>query len=149
NVLKMTPVFPKEIASEGRIFHENAIVFPNLFPYSKHNGVVIFSNQHFVQLGEFTIDTIKNAFIAAQKYILRVLKTDAAARLVSINWNYLPNSGGGILHPHLHVIISESPTNYQAKVMEKASEFKNNTGKEYFSELYTVEKETKERWIGE
>ncbi|MBS4199359.1 hypothetical protein KHA93_06805 [Bacillus sp. FJAT-49732] len=149
NVLNMTPVFPKEIASEGRIFHGNAIVFPNLFPYGKHNGVVIFSNQHYVRLEEFTIDMIKDAFIAAQNYILRVIDTDADASFVSINWNFLPDSGGSILHPHLHVILSESPTNYQANVMEKAVAFNSDTGKEYFSELYVVEKNLNERWIGE
>jgi len=132
NILKMTPIFKQEIASEGRIFHENAIVFPNLFPYSKHNGVVIFSNQHYVRIQEFTMDMIKHAFMAAQKYILSVLETDSSSSFVSINWNYLPNSGGSILHPHLHVIVSESPTNYQANVMEKAAEFKQKNGKGIF-----------------
>ncbi|MBS4194341.1 hypothetical protein [Lederbergia citri] len=149
NILKMTPLFPKEITDEGRIFYGDAIVFPNLFPYSKHNGVVVFSGQHYVRLEEFTTSMIKDAFMAAQKYIEKVIETDNKAKCISINWNYLPYSGGSILHPHLHVIISDSPTNYQANVFEKVNDFKQETGLEYFSELYRKEKETAERWIGE
>ncbi|MBS4217449.1 hypothetical protein KHA96_03875 [Bacillus sp. FJAT-49711] len=149
NILKMTPVFPYEIAEEGRIFHGEAIVFPNLFPYSKHNGVVVFSNQHYVRLEEFSQPMIKNAFMAALNYIKKVAETDKQATNFSINWNYLPYSGGSILHPHLHVIISESPTNYQNDVNENGNRFKLATGNDYFTELYKTEKDKGERWIGE
>ncbi|MCR2820098.1 hypothetical protein [Lederbergia panacisoli] len=149
NILKMTPVFPNEIAEEGRIFNGDAIVFPNLFPYSKHNGVVVFSDQHYVRLEEFSSLMIKNAFMAALHYIKKVAETDKSATNFSINWNYLPNSGGSILHPHLHVIISESPTNYQNYVNEYANRFKDETGNDYFTELYQKEKDSGERWVGE
>lgn len=149
NVLKMTPVFSKEIVKEGRIFQGDAVLFPNLFPYSKHNGVVVFSAQHYVQLGEFTAPLIKDAFLAAQQYISNVVATDPEVKFASINWNYLPSSGGSILHPHLHVIISESPTNYQALTLEKGHAFTADTGNEYFNELYEAEKTNSDRWIGE
>ncbi|CAM3993873.1 hypothetical protein [Lederbergia lenta] len=149
NILKMTPVFPKEITFDDRITQGEAIVFPNLFPYSKHNGVVVFSGQHYVRLEEFTTQLIKNAFIAAQTYIQNVIKTDSKVSFASINWNYLPESGGSILHPHLHVIASESPTNYQAITNEKENQYKKENGTEYFSDLYETEKTLDERWIGE
>jgi len=145
NVYKMTPVFPKEITEEGRITLGEATVFPNLFPYSKHNGVAIFSSQHYVRLEEFTPNLIKDAFIAAQKYIEKVMTTDSKVRYASINWNYLPYSGGSILHPHIHIIVSETPTNYQKLVDEKAKAFE----ADLFSSLYEMEKSLDERWIGE
>jgi UDPglucose--hexose-1-phosphate uridylyltransferase len=147
NLLKMTPIFTNEIAEEGRIFQGEATLFPNLFPYSKHNGVCIFSNQHYVRLEEFSSSMIKDAFKAAQTYIERVRENDAEARYASINWNYLPNSGGSILHPHIQVLISDSPTNSQALVDEKLKAFEGK--KEYFTSLYEVEKAVGERWIGE
>lgn len=145
NLLKMTPLFSEEITEQGRIFQGEAVVFPNLFPYSKHNGVVIFSGQHYVRLEEFTSVMIKNAFVAAQDYIQKVIASDSEARYASINWNYLPQSGGSILHPHIHVIVSDSPTNYQSLVNEKAKSFQ----RDYFTSLYETEKSLGERWIGE
>ncbi|PAV30834.1 hypothetical protein CIL05_03690 [Virgibacillus profundi] len=150
NVHKLTPVFPNEIASEGRISQGESIVFPNLFPYSKHNGVVVFSKDHYVRLQEFTTTMIKDAFIAAQTYIERVVATEEKDDVyASINWNYLPYSGGSILHPHLHVVVSESATNYQSHFERKARAFKENHGQDYLTYLLEMEKENEERWIGE
>lgn len=145
NLLKMTPMFPKEIAEEGRIFHGEATVFPNLFPYSKHNGVVIFSGQHYIRLEEFTTKLLKDAFIAAQHYIKKIVETDREARHISINWNYLPYSGGSVLHPHIQVTASDSPTNYQALVNKRGEAY----GNDIFKALYEIEKSLEERWIGE
>ncbi|MEC1520459.1 hypothetical protein P9D43_00255 [Neobacillus niacini] len=149
NILKLTPLFNSEIADQGKIFQGNAIVFPNLFPYSKHNGVVIFSEQHYVRLEDFTVEMIKDAFFAAQTYIQRVAATDSSAKYASINWNYLPLSGGSILHPHIQVMVSDSPTNYQRITLVKTLAFERDTGREYFATLCKTEKKQEERWIGE
>ncbi|RWR08438.1 hypothetical protein QNH23_06840 [Siminovitchia fortis] len=149
NIDTMTPVFPNMIAEEGRITEGGAVVFPNLFPYSKHNGVAVFSGDHYVRLSEFTPQLIVNAFKAAQKYIHKVNITDTHAKFSSINWNYLPLSGGSIIHPHLHIIVSDSGTNYQTAVYEKARQFEMETGTKYFAALYETEKSLGERWIAD
>ncbi|MBO0995100.1 hypothetical protein [Bacillus sp. SD088] len=149
NIYTMTPLFPKNIADKGRIIQGDAIVFPNLFPYSQQNGVVLFSGQHYVQLHEFTTDMIKNAFFAAQLYIGKIAKTDPAIKYASINWNYLPHSGGSILHPHLHVIASKVATNYQRQVNNAVQAFRQVNDCDYFEKLSSLEKELGERWIGE
>ncbi|MBM4763777.1 hypothetical protein [Bacillus sp. B15-48] len=149
NLMKVTPVFPQEIAEQGRFFHGNAVCFPNLFPYSKHNGVVIFSNQHYVRLEDFTPSMIRDGFMVAQRYLEKVMATDNKARCASINWNYLPLSGGSILHPHIQVMVSESQTNYQSIIKEKTSSYEKQTGKSFFLSLIEAEKKLGERWIGE
>ncbi|WNF38205.1 hypothetical protein RJD24_07190 [Bacillaceae bacterium IKA-2] len=149
NLLKLTPVFPKEIAEQGRIFKGEAVLFPNLFPYSKHNGVTTFSNEHYVKLADFTTEMIKDAFMAAQIYIQKVIEHDKEAKYASINWNYLPFSGGSILHPHLHIIVSETPMNYQSLVSKAVNNFKMETGQDYFKTLSETEKQQQDRWIGE
>ncbi|MFO1442445.1 hypothetical protein KDN24_04255 [Bacillus sp. Bva_UNVM-123] len=145
NVLKMTPHFPKEIAEKGRIFKGEATVFPNLFPYSKHNGVVIFSGKHYIRLEEFTVELLKDAFLAAQDYIQKIIETDPEFRYASINWNYLPYSGGSILHPHIQVIASDAATNYQKLIEEKQKAYEGDL----LLALYDAEKTIGERWIGE
>ncbi|MUK90172.1 hypothetical protein GMD78_17505 [Ornithinibacillus sp. L9] len=146
NIHEQTPIFSKE---QDNITHGKAIVFPNLFPYSKYNGVTIFSDQHFIRLEEFTTSLLKDAFIACQTYIKRVIDREEKPVYISINWNYLPLSGGSMLHPHLHVIISESATNYQNRFERKCRAFQENHEVDYLSSLYQYEKEVGERWIGE
>lgn len=147
NLLKMTPTFPKEIAEEGRIFQGDAVLFPNLFPYSKHNGVIIFSEQHYVRLEEFTAPMIRDGLIAAQSYIAKVQAYDHETRYASINWNYLPNSGGSILHPHIQVLVSDSQTNNQALLHDKLATFSDSI--DYYIDLIDTEKSIGERFIGE
>lgn len=149
NINKMTPLFPKEIAEEGRVTHGDATVFPNLFPYSKHNGVVVLSKDHYLRLNELDVPLITNALIASQKYIESALKTEDKPLFTTINWNYLPLSGGSIIHPHMHIVLSEEPLYYQGLSIEKANQFKEKHKQCYYSTLYKTEKELDERWIGE
>lgn len=149
NVFKLTPLFPKEIVSEGRVTNGEAVVAPNLFPYSKYNGVTIMTEDHYVRLDEFSPKVIADAFRASQLYIESVLKQDDSPLSLSINWNYLPYSGGSIIHPHLHVIVSETETNYQATFNKQAERFKQEHGEHYLNKLYEMEKSDGARWIGE
>lgn len=148
NVSKITPRFPDELVEGGRFVGKEAVVFPNLFPYSKHNAVVRMSNQHYVKLEEFTEALISHAFKAAHQYIQKVLEFDENTEYVSVNWNYLPPSGGSILHPHIHVLASEEPTNYQATVTSNSLAFYENEGRNYFTSLVNEENKLNERWIG-
>lgn len=149
NVFKLTPLFPKDMVPEGRVTNGEAIVAPNLFPYSKYNGVTIMTKEHYVRLDEFSVDVIADAFRASQLYIESVLKKENKPMSISINWNYLPHSGGSIIHPHQHIIISETDTNYQATFNKHAKQFKEEHGKHYLTQLYETEKADGARWIGE
>jgi len=149
NVFKLTPLFPKEMVPEGRVTNGEAIVAPNLFPYSKYNGVTIMTKEHYVRLDEFSEVIIADAFRASQMYIESVLKHEEKPLSVSINWNYLPHSGGSIIHPHQHIIISETETNYQANFNKQAKQFKAEHNEEYLTKLYEAEKAEGARWIGE
>lgn len=149
NVFKLTPLFPKEMVADGRVTNGEAIVAPNLFPYSKYNGVTIMTKDHYVRLDEFSVELIADAFRASQLYIESVVKQEDEPMSISINWNYLPHSGGSIIHPHQHIIISETDTNYQATFNKYAREFKTKHGTQYLTQLYETEKADGARWIGE
>ncbi|MEZ7171632.1 hypothetical protein [Sporosarcina sp. OR05] len=149
NVLTSTPRFPDELVEGGRFIHDQAVVFPNLFPYSKHNAVVRMADQHYVTLEQFTTDLITNACKAAHQYIENIVEFDPQTKYVSVNWNYMPPSGGSIVHPHLHVLASEQPTNYQAVITEKSKEYYAKNGENYYLALAEKEQSLGERWIGE
>lgn len=147
NVSTFTPTFPDHLIKGGRFVSGEAVAFPNLFPYSKHNAVVRMCDQHYVKLQEFSVEMIANSFITTQAYLEKVVHSDQKTAYASINWNYLPPSGGSILHPHIHVLASEFPTNYQAKTNEKARAFYNEHKENYFLTLKEKEYELQERWI--
>ena len=148
NILSFTPTFPDDLIEDGRLIQDEAVAFPNLFPYSKHNAVVRMCEQHYVKLDEFTPSIISNSFSAAHKYLKKVIAIDPSTTYASINWNYLPPSGGSILHPHIHVLASEYPTNYQATTTKAAQDFYKLNGANYYDSLKTHEKELAERFIG-
>lgn len=149
NVMTVTPSFPEELIEDGRIEQGEAIAFPNLFPYCKHNAVVRMCNQHYVKLEQFTVEMIVNAFKAAHQYLQRVVKSDDKLAHASINWNYLPPSGGSILHPHLHVFASEQPTTYQMLVDQQCEAFYRQHGERYYDVLLREETIRKSRWVGQ
>ncbi|MCG3088689.1 hypothetical protein [Sporosarcina cyprini] len=148
NVFDSTPRFPDELFDGGRLIHGEAVAFPNLFPYSKHNAVVRMSDQHYVKLDEFTVPLLKDAFMTAHQYVEKVAEFDPKTAYASINWNYLPPSGGSIIHPHIHVLASEHPTNYQAKIARSSRDFTEREGVSFFESLAAEEKTHGERWIG-
>lgn len=147
NIFQITPKFPSNISAGGRIQVGKSVVFPNLFPYSKHNGVGIFSGQHYVKLTEFTEEMIENAFRAAQLYLDKVVETDPAVNYASINWNYLPYAGSSILHPHIQMIASGCPTNYQARTVSEAEKFYARHRQNYYHALLKEEKRLGQRFI--
>lgn len=144
NILKMTPVFPGKINETGRFIKGESTLFPNLFPYSKHNGVAVMTKEHYIKLHEFTQEILFNAFTNAYDYIQKVALHDEQINFASINWNYLPQSGGSILHPHLHIIMTEYPTNAQTLEVNKST-----SNPSIYHQLYLSEKEQNERYIGE
>jgi UDPglucose--hexose-1-phosphate uridylyltransferase len=148
NVQSFTPKFPDELIEGGRLIKGEAVVFPNLFPYSKHNAVVRMCNQHYVKLDEFSAPMIANSFSAAHDYLNKVITQDTKTAYASMNWNYLPPSGGSILHPHIHVLASELPTNYQLTALASSKQFYEDTDHNYYDALIERELEIDERFIG-
>ena len=148
NVQTSTPKFPTDLIDGGRLIQGEAVVFPNLFPYSKHNAVVRMCDQHFVKLDEFTVPLIANSFSAAHDYLKKVISHDPKTTYASINWNYLPPSGGSIIHPHIHVLASELPTNYQLTASASSEQFYQETHHSFYDALIERERELDERFIG-
>lgn len=148
NVNSFTPTFAEEFIRGGRLINGEAIAFPNLFPYSKHNAVVRMCDQHYVKIEEFSPAIIYDAFSAAHDYLKKVMVQDRKTAYASINWNYLPPSGGSILHPHIHVLASEHPTNYQAATSVAAQQYFQKHEQNFYADLVIEEQSLGKRVIG-
>ena len=145
-VEKSTPKFPPDLVPEGRIKVGEALVFPNMFPYDTYSAVGIFSGRHFVPLLDFTQELLSNGLRAAIEFLRRAQSSQFP--YASLNWNYMPHSGGSIVHPHIHVIAGDLPTNYQRETLAACQRYRQENGSVFWADLLQAEQEAGERHIG-
>ncbi|MHB1127457.1 MAG: hypothetical protein ACYC2T_10980, partial [Bacillota bacterium] len=148
SVFKLTPQFPNGITPNGRFQVGEALVFPNMFPYDAHSGVAIFSKEHYVPLDGFNEDTLANGFIAAQKYLQAVALSDPECLYCSINWNYMPHAGASMIHPHIQIVASNTPTTYQQAMLQASSRYDQELGLNIWEELLKCELQQDRRYVG-
>ena len=147
-VSSATPQLTPEIAPEGRLRKGEASLFPNAFPYARYNWVVVLSKDHFLSPGQFTVDILRDGFSVAQEGVTRLEKNAAAFRYPSINWNYLPQAGAGLYHPHLQVVVEDAPTTSHRRVLEALRAYRERTGSFFWEDFLEEEKGRGERYVG-
>jgi galactose-1-phosphate uridylyltransferase len=144
---KVTPQFAEDFIPGGRLRSGDVCIFPNRIPFDRYCAVVIFTKEHYVPLAGFTAEILSQAFSAARTFLRRVVEKDPAVRFFSINWNYLPMSGGSIIHPHLQILAGELPTNYQGELIQGCRRYQKRRGRVYWDDLIATEKDMGERYI--
>jgi UDPglucose--hexose-1-phosphate uridylyltransferase len=147
-VEKITPRFPPDLIPGGIIRRGKALAFPNAGPYDVYGTVVVMSDEHFVPLKDFTLETIHDALLAAHTYLRKVQKADPAAKHHFVAWNYMPPSGGSLVHPHLQANAGYRPTNFQKLLLDSSRKYNKKHGTNYWSDLLEQERRTGERYIG-
>jgi galactose-1-phosphate uridylyltransferase len=147
NIEVSTPQFPVSITAEGRIRFGRSIVLPNAFPYSRHCGVVVFSEQHYMPLDRITSETLFDALKASVVFIESVSKSDRRAAYASINWNYMQAAGGGLVHPHFQAVVNESPTNFHYRLIKESADYKKTHESNYWYDLISFEQQNKSRYL--
>lgn len=135
------------ILSEGRLEKGEAILFPNISPYSSHSLVVRITNTHYLSLDEFTPRHFIDAFEIIQDYISIAKRVDEKAKYASINMNYLKPAGSSIVHPHIQVMISGIPTDYHRRIFEAGKKFYQEYGRSYW-EILMEQEQNGPRLIG-
>jgi UDPglucose--hexose-1-phosphate uridylyltransferase len=142
-----TPRFPDSMIPGGRIRRGEATVVPNAFPYSRYNAVVILSEDHFLSLDEFSPGVLEEGFQAAVSYIRQIRQLDDKVAYASINWNYMPPAGGGIIHPHFQIVADRQPTGFHQKLVAESLKYHTTREKNYWADLVSFEKREEERYI--
>ncbi|MGV8057736.1 MAG: hypothetical protein AB2L12_06910 [Smithellaceae bacterium] len=144
---KLTPKFTPDIITAGKFQRGDACLFPNAFPYDQNNNVAIFSSRHFVPLTDLTVTFMQNGFKVCGDYFHRMAQMNLGYKYCSINWNYMPPSGGGLIHPHLQTLAGLKPTNYVQRLLTAAQNYAEESGGNLWRNLIVLEKEAKERFI--
>jgi UDPglucose--hexose-1-phosphate uridylyltransferase len=143
-----TPKFSDTTIPEGRLSRGEAVLIPNLFPYDIHSGIVVMTDEHLIPLEGFTERRLIDAFTLGTDFLKMVAETDHTLSYHIGAWNYMPPSGGGLVHPHQQYFATNNPGNQFMDEFKASESFQAEYGTDYWSELIREEQDRKERYIG-
>jgi galactose-1-phosphate uridylyltransferase len=136
------PRFPPGILPEGRISVGEAVLFPNLLPYSQYSSVSVYSpDRHFLTLGQLTPRLVADNLAAQVAFDRTVLTADPGAPWASINANHMLPSGSSVFHPHFQGGVHPTPTNQQRVLAAVPGD--------RYADYLATERRLGRRWLGE
>ena len=145
---KATPCFASDFCEDGRMQAGETYAFPNLNPFSQYHAVATLSPRHFLEIDQFDETLLASNLKLSKDYFLAVHRHDHQVHYPIYLWNYLPPSAGSIIHPHVQLMVEQSPIPEQKKVLEKSKLYFEGEGKNFWDDLITREKRANERFIG-
>jgi len=145
---KSTPKFKKEIIPEGRIVRGESVLIPNLFPYDIYSAVVIMTDEHLCPIDGFTEKRLFDALYVGIDFLKRIKKIEPHLPYHLMSWNYMPPSGGGLVHPHQQYFASQFPGNQFTDEYKASKKFYERYHESFWDELIKEEERLKERFIG-
>jgi len=145
----VTPMFPEGLFHKGRLTRGEALLVPNLFPYDVYSSIVIMTDDHVVSLESFNDDKLYDSFSLGIDFLKRVRGKSPSIPYQVMAWNYMPPSGGGLVHPHQQYFATEHPGNQFADEYKAAESFYHNHQVDYWTELIKEEQQHGERYIGQ
>ena len=143
----MTPRFPKEIVPDGQFRRGDVTLFPNAFPHSHHNTVAVLGNHHYLGMEDIAPSLMAEGMLVCRDYMARMANMDASLQYASINWNYMPPAGGGLLHPHLQTVLADKPTMFMERLLSAAAKYGEETGRDLWEDYRKWEKAQGERYV--
>lgn len=147
HIQEKTPCFSSRFIEEKRLRVGSAVLFPNMYPFSIHHAVAVFSKEHNPRLCDFNPETIRDCIKVCMKFLRLANERDAKVRYGSVNWNYMFPAGASIVHPHLQVIADLRPTQLQEKLLRESEAYYERHGSSYWHDLVETEAELGERLI--
>jgi UDPglucose--hexose-1-phosphate uridylyltransferase len=146
---RVTPKFTDEVVAEGRLVRNEACLIPNLFPYDIHSGVLIMTDPHVVPLQEINETRLFDSLVLGVQFLKKIKAISPDLPYHLMTWNYMPPSGGGLVHPHQQYFATLNPGNQFLDELKASEGFLNASGANYWSELIEVERATGVRYIGQ
>ncbi|MBD3228267.1 MAG: hypothetical protein GF329_08755 [Candidatus Lokiarchaeota archaeon] len=146
NILTQTPKFDK--IPGGRLRVGQAIAFPNIFSFFENSAVIVLSEDHYLELNEFTPEILFDALKLAKKYTRAILNADKNIECnLILGCNYLYSAGSTVVHPHLQLYISENDFFYNKLLLTESEKYFKQNNMNYWEDLVETEKKLKERHI--
>ncbi len=145
----VTPRFPEEFVSDGRLRRGGALVVPNLFPYDDVSAIAALCPEHFHAMDAIPERIVVDGLTAARDFLRLAARRFAAGRGYGIvTWNYMPPAGASQVHPHMQVVATLDPGNALRRELAAARAWRERNGRPYLAALLEAER-AGPRWVGE
>lgn len=144
---RVTPRIDPRLSEEPRIAVGEAVLFPNLVPYSRHAAVAVFTRDHWLSLEGFTPRRLADNLAATVRYLRSVHAAEPDAAYAAWNVNYLFPSGGSLPHPHAQIYLDPLPTARMRLEEDAAERYLREHGACYWEELASAERASGERFL--
>lgn len=144
-----TPRFPADLVPEGRLLRGQACLVPNLYPYDAHGAVAILTDAHVVPLAGLTAAVLADGLEVGLAFLRAVRARPGAPAHCLMAWNYMPPSGGGLVHPHQQYFATDHPGNRYREELRAALEVRAEHGRNHWEALVEEEARRGERYVGE
>ncbi len=145
---KATSQFVKRMLPEGRLVRGEATLVPNLHPYDTHSGVIIMTGDHMVPLEKLTVRRVSDALSLGTDFLTRTRSLDPSLPYHILAWNYMPPSGGGLVHPHQQCFATRQPGNRYLEELSASRRFYDTCGTNYWREYVDEEMTLGQRYVG-
>jgi len=134
---------------EGRLRRGEALLVPNLFPYDDVSAIVAMSHAHFLAMDAMPATVVADALKLARDFIAAATPQLGAREAFGIvTWNYMPPSGASQVHPHMQVIVTDTPGNQLRRELEAETRYLAAHGRPYPTALLEAERGAA-RWLSE
>ena len=144
---RVTPRIDPKLSDEPRVVVGEAVVFPNLVPYSQYAAVAIFARRHWLDIEDFDAGRIADNLRASLQYVRSVYAADPRARYAAWNVNYLFPAGGSLPHAHAQVFLDPVPTTRMRLQQAAAERYLREHGTSYWEDLVATERTLNERFL--
>lgn len=146
---QVTPRFPDSLVAAGRMRRGEAVLVPNLFPYDDVSAILIVSRAHHLPMDRVPPGLLADALKLARDFIaLAAPGLGGRDAYGIVTWNHMPPSGASQVHPHMQVIVTDTPGNALRRDLEAETLFRLHHGLPYIEALLEVERGGS-RWLEE
>ena len=149
SIERVTPRYPTDLLPQGRLRRGEALLVPNLFPYDDVSAIVSMSQAHFLAMDAMPVPIVADALKLARDFIVTAAPLVEAREAYGIvTWNYMPPSGASQVHPHMQVIVTDTPGNQLRRELAAEARWRAAQGRAYPAALLEAERGGA-RWLEE
>jgi galactose-1-phosphate uridylyltransferase len=125
-----------------------AVLFPNLFPYDDVSAIVAMQHAHFAPMHALDAAMIADSLVLARDFIAAAAAGMAGRQAFGIvTWNYMPPAGASQVHPHMQVVVTDTPGNALRRELAAEARFLESHGTAWPQSLLAAERAAGERLV--
>ena len=109
---------------------------------------MIMTDEHVVPLSGFHEKRLSDAFSLGIEFLKRTRTVDPSLPYHLMTWNYMPPSGGGLVHPHQQYFATKHPGNQFMDELRASEAYYATSGANFWQNLIEEETRIGERYIG-